>query len=56
MEIMGPSARVFAGMVICFFFATAMLLLGAVASLIREWTSIVLVSNAPFIVLFVYIW
>lgn len=56
MELMGPSGRIFAGMVVCVFFGSAMCLLGVVASLIREWSMLTVVCNVPFVLLFSYWW
>uniref|UniRef100_A0A915ID94 Organic cation transporter 1 n=1 Tax=Romanomermis culicivorax TaxID=13658 RepID=A0A915ID94_ROMCU len=56
MELIGPSRRIFAGMVVCIIFGLAMCALGFIASLIRSWSIITFVSNAPFAVLFIYWW
>jgi hypothetical protein len=52
MEMMGPSARTYAGMVICIFFAAAMALLAVLSYLLRDWFKLTLVTSAPFFLLF----
>jgi hypothetical protein len=54
MELMGPDMRIFAGLLICMFFGAAMCILGFIAWALRDWVTITIVSNTPFVLLFVY--
>ncbi|CAI4229980.1 unnamed protein product [Auanema sp. JU1783] len=54
MEFMGPSGRIFSGLMINLFYGVAMTLLGIVAMFTRRWRQLTLLCNAPFVALFVY--
>ena len=51
---MGPSARIFSGMVVSIFFGSAMCILGIVAWALRHWVWLTLASNTPFVLLYSY--
>ena len=53
---MGPAYRTFAGMMICLFFAVALMVLAGVAYIFNSWKDLALVSSFPFISLFSYWW
>ena len=52
---MGPAYRTFAGMMICLFFAVALMVLAGVAYFFNSWRSLAFVSSFPFIALFRYV-
>lgn len=52
LETMGPAYRTFAGMMICLFFAVALMILAGVAYIFNSWQDLAYVSSFPFIVLF----
>ena len=54
LETMGPAYRTFAGMMICLFFAVALMVLALVAYIFNSWKDLALVSSFPFITLFRY--
>ncbi|GMR52886.1 hypothetical protein PMAYCL1PPCAC_23081, partial [Pristionchus mayeri] len=54
MEWMGMSGRIFSGLMISMFFALAMVLLGVLAMLVRQWRQLTFWCNAPFAALFLY--
>ncbi|XP_067006278.2 carcinine transporter [Anabrus simplex] len=56
LELMGPSYRTFAGMVICMFFALGMSLLALLGYLLRDWFTLSLATSVPFVLLFSYYW
>jgi len=53
---MGPAYRTFAGMMICLFFAVALMILAGLAYIFNSWFSLALVTSVPFVVLFSYWW
>ncbi|XP_077977753.1 organic cation transporter protein-like [Glandiceps talaboti] len=55
-ELVGPSKRVFAGIVIEFFFSFGYMLLALLAYLIREWWILQLVTTLPSIFFITYWW
>lgn len=52
---MGPGYRTFAGMMICLFFAMALMLLACLAYVFNSWFPLALVTSVPFVTLFRYI-
>lgn len=56
MELMGPDGRIFAGIVVCVMFGFAMCLLGVVAFFVRNWKTLTIICNTPFVILFGYWW
>ena len=52
LEIMGPGYRTFAGMMICLFFAVALMILAGLAYVFNSWFSLALVTSVPFVSLF----
>ena len=52
LETMGPAYRTFAGMMICLFFAVALMILAGVAYIFNSWQDLAYVSSFPFIALF----
>ena len=52
MELVGPSKRNLAGIVIEYFFAAGLVILAGVAYLLRDWFYIELVFGAPMILFF----
>ncbi|XP_064466982.1 beta-alanine transporter-like [Ornithodoros turicata] len=56
MELMSPDKRTFSGMLVCIFFAIAMMALAGLASLLRDWFSLSLVCSVPFIALLALWW
>nr|XP_040572189.1 organic cation transporter protein-like [Lepeophtheirus salmonis] len=53
-EIMGPGYRTFAGMMICLFFAVALMILAGLAYIFNSWFSLALATSTPFVLLFSY--
>ena len=51
---MGPAYRTFAGMMICLFFAVALMILAGLAYIFNSWFQLALVTSVPFVVLFRY--
>ncbi|XP_037077485.1 carcinine transporter-like [Pollicipes pollicipes] len=56
LEMMGPSYRTFAGMIICVFFAGALAVMAGIAYLCRHWFTLTLALSVPFVVLVSYWW
>ncbi len=56
MELVGPSKRVVAGMVIEFFFTAGMLLLGGIAYFIRTWRILQVIISIPGFLFLSYYW
>lgn len=52
LEIMGPAFRTFAGMMLCLFFALALMLLAGLAYIFNSWQQLALVTSVPFVTLF----
>ena len=52
---MGPAYRTFAGMMICLFFAVALMILAGLAYVFNSWFSLALVTSVPFVVLFRFV-
>ncbi|XP_060068370.1 organic cation transporter protein-like [Ylistrum balloti] len=55
MELVGPSKRVYAGIIVDFFFAIGMVVLGGIGYAFREWKYIEITCSAP-IALFLFYW
>lgn len=53
---MGPGYRTFAGMMICLFFAVALMILAGLAYVFNSWFSLAIVTSVPFVTLFSYWW
>ena len=51
---MGPAYRTFAGMMICLFFAVALMILAGLAYIFNSWFKLALVTSVPFVALFRY--
>ena len=51
---MGPAYRTGAGMMICMFFAVALMILAILSYLFNSWFQLALVTSLPFTVLAVY--
>merc|ERR1719422_1149667 len=51
---MGPGYRTFAGMMICLFFAVALMILSLLAYIFNSWFTLALVTSVPFASLFSY--
>ena len=49
---MGPGYRTFAGMMICLFFAVALMILAGLAYVFNSWFSLALITSVPFVALF----
>lgn len=49
---MGPGYRTFAGMMICLFFAVALMILSLLAYIFNSWFTLALVTSVPFASLF----
>lgn len=56
LETMGPGYRTFAGMMICLFFAVALMVLAGLAYIFNSWFELALVTSVPFVILFSYWW
>ncbi|CAC5415437.1 SLC22A4_5 [Mytilus coruscus] len=56
MELVGPSKRVWAGIVICYFFAAGMVVLAGVAYLIRDWVYLEIAISIPSVFFLFYWW
>lgn len=56
LEIMGPAYRTMAGMILCLFFAVALMILAGLAYAFNSWVKLVLVTSLPSVLLFVYWW
>ena len=52
LEVMGPGYRTFAGMMICLFFAVALMILAGLAYIFNTWKSLALITSVPFVTLF----
>ena len=52
---MGPGYRTFAGMMICLFFAIALMILAGLAYVFNSWFDLALVTSIPFVSLFRYV-
>ena len=53
---MGPAYRTFAGMMICCFFAVALMILAGLAAVFNSWFDLALVTSVPSVLLFTYWW
>lgn len=51
---MGPAYRTAAGMMICMFFAVALMILAVLSYFFNSWFQLAIVTSAPFIILFSY--
>ena len=51
---MGPNYRTMAGMMICLFFAVALMILAGLAYIFNDWFSLALVTSVPFVSLWSY--
>ena len=56
MELVGPSKRMWAGVVIEYFFALGLLVLGLVAYFIRDWKYIEMAVAFPNVIYLTYWW
>ncbi|KAK3593129.1 hypothetical protein CHS0354_018259, partial [Potamilus streckersoni] len=56
MELVGPSKRLWAGIVNEYFFALGLLVIGAIAFALRDWKDIELITDASFAVYLLYWW
>ena len=56
MEIVGPSKRVWAGVVIEYFFAIGLVVLAGIAYAIREWKYIEIAVSVPSVFFLLYWW
>merc|ERR1719481_1017361 len=54
LEIMGPAYRTGAGMVICLFFAVALMILAGLSYIFNSWFQLAIVTSVPFTLLFSY--
>ena len=54
LEVMGPAYRTAAGMMICMFFAVALMILAVLSYFFNSWFQLAIVTSAPFIILFSY--
>jgi len=53
-EVMGPAYRTAAGMMLCMFFAVALMILAGLSYLFNSWFSLACITSFPFIALFSY--
>ncbi len=53
---MGPAYRTFAGMMICLFFAVALMILAGLAYVFNSWFDLAVVTSVPFVALWAYWW
>lgn len=56
MELVGPKYRVFGGLLISTFYACGEALLGVIAMFVHNWKNLLLISYAPSLIFFIYIW
>eukprot|EP00090_Calanus_glacialis_P012639 TRINITY_DN21241_c0_g1_i1.p1 TRINITY_DN21241_c0_g1~~TRINITY_DN21241_c0_g1_i1.p1 ORF type:complete len:616 (-),score=86.58 TRINITY_DN21241_c0_g1_i1:500-2347(-) len=56
LEVMGPAYRTCAGMMICLFFAVALMILAGLSYFFNSWFQLALVTSVPFTLLFSYWW
>jgi OCT family organic cation transporter-like MFS transporter 4/5 len=56
MEIVGPSKRVWAGIVIEYFFAIGLVVLAGVAYALRDWVYIEIATSVPAAFFLLYWW
>ena len=56
MEFVGPSKRVWAGIVIAYFFALGLVVLAGVAYFLRDWKYLEIACAAPNGLFLVYFW
>ena len=54
LEVMGPDYRTGAGMMICMFFAVALMILAGLSYFFNSWFELALVTSLPFTLLFSY--
>ena len=54
LEVMGPAYRTGAGMMICMFFAVALMILAGLSYFFNSWFELALVTSLPFTLLFSY--
>lgn len=52
---MGPAYRTFITVMTCLFYTLGMLLLAAVAYLVRDWTHLCYATTFPFLLFFIHI-
>ena len=50
--MMGPGYHTFVGMMICLFFAVALMILAGLAYIFNSWFDLALVTSLPFVLLF----
>jgi len=56
LEVMGPAYRTGAGMMICLFFAVALMILSVLSYFFNSWFELALVTSLPFTLLVTYWW
>ena len=56
LEVMGPAYRTGAGLMLCMFFAVALMILSLLSYLFNSWFQLALVTSLPFTILAVYWW
>ena len=56
MELVGPSKRMWAGIVIAYFFAAGLVILAGVGYLIRDWMYLELALSIPGVFFLIYWW
>ena len=50
--MMGPGYHTFVGMMICLFFAVALMILAGLAYIFNSWFDLALITSLPFVLLF----
>lgn len=56
MELVGPSKRMFVGIVVEIFWAAGVMILGGIAYFIRDWNYLQMAVSFPTLLLFSYWW
>lgn len=56
LEVMGPAYRTGAGMMLCTFFAVALMILSILSYFFNSWFHLALITSLPFTILFGYWW
>ena len=54
LEVMGPAYRTGAGMMLCTFFAVALMILSILSYFFNSWFHLALITSLPFTILFGY--
>ena len=55
LELVGPTYRTFITVMTCIFYTLGMLLLAAVAYLVRDWVALCYATSLPFVLFFAYV-